>query len=373
MTLRAQITKIRIAGFKSIRSWDSLEPGAMNVLIGPNGAGKSNLIGFFRLLSWMMQGKLGLHVGQGASALLFDGPAKTKEISASLEIRTDKGVNEYAFSLFHVAGRDEFIFSDERFRFTPANRTQPYRWNDLGSGHRESALIEAADSGPEQSRPTARAILALLRSFRIHQFHNTSDTARLKTSWLASDSLSLKEDAGNLAPFLLRLQREAPASYRQIVAHCRRLLPFFEDFVLVENREGRVLLQWKEFGSDMVFDTSVASDGMIRAFALLALLCQPPDDIHDVLFLDEPELGLHPTAIELVGALLQSVSAHAQVFVATQSPYMLNEFEPEQVTVIERRGRESTFKKLSSVELGEWLDDYSMADLWWKNILGGKP
>lgn len=373
MALTTQITRLSISGFKSIHEWHDYRPGPLNVLIGPNGAGKSNLISFFRMLSWMAQGKLAFHAAdKGASFLLFDGPSVTKEIRGEIELSTQSGITEYAFTLFHVAGRDEFIFADERFRHTPINRPKPNEWTGLGSGHKESALIEAAEVGPEPSRATARTILGVLRGLRIHQFHNTSETARLKNSWLVNDSWSLKEDGGNLAPFLLRLREEAPENYRRIVAHCRQLLPFFDDFVLIEKQE-KILLQWKELGSDMVFDTSVASDGMLRVLALLSLLCQPNESMQEMLFLDEPELGLHPSAIQLVGALLQVVSQSVQVFVATQSPYLLNEFETEQVTVLERRGRESDFKQLSSEELALWLDEYSLADLWWKNVLGGKP
>lgn len=276
-------------------------------------------------------------------------------------------MNEYAFGLHYASGTDALFLSEEKFRFTPNGR-QAYQWNHLGEGHRESALIEAAERADEKLRPTAKAILALLRGSWVHQFHNTSETARFKEKWSVNDRWALKEDAGNLGAYLLRQKEDFPSSYRRIVGYCRQVLPFFDDFVLVPER-GYVLLQWRETKSDLVFDTY----GMMRLIALLTLLCQPEEEFPNMLLLDEPELGLHPSAIELVGALLEEVSTHTQIILATQSSFLLNEFEPGQVTVVERKGRESTFKQLATEELVGWLDEYSLADLWWKNVLGGKP
>jgi predicted ATPase len=325
-------------------------------------------------MAWMMQGKLATFVGSknGASKLLFDGPVRTREIQGEIAIRTERGRNEYAFGLHYASGTDSLFFSEEKYRFTPHYRQDPYPWNDLGAGHKESAPIEAAENADDHLRPTARTILGLLRGCWVHQFHNTSDTARFKEMWAVSDKWNLKEDAGNLGPFLLRQREEYPSSYNQIVSHCRRILPFFDDFVLVPER-GSVLLQWRERNSDVIFDTSMASDGMMRVFALLALLCQPAENFPDVLLLDEPELGLHPAAIELVAGLLKSASTHTQIIAATQSAPLLNQFDPEEITVVERRGRESFCKKLNSQELEGWLEDYTLSDLLGKNIFGGRP
>lgn len=364
----ARIRTLTIRGFRSIRILEDYSPGPLDILVGANGAGKSNFIAFFRLMSWMMQEKLAFHVGvKGAGKLLYDGPKTTRSIRAHLTIDTQAGANEYAFELFHTPGRDEFVFSEEKFRFTRIGWPQN-NWTDLGAGHKETRLAETADNG----NVTARVILSLLRGCWVHQFHNTSDSARFKEKWLVKDGWSLKEDAGNLAPFLLKMREGAPNNYRQVVAHCRRVLPFFDDFVLIPDND-YVLLQWKEKESDVIFDAADASDGMLRVFALLALLCQPEDQFPEVLMLDEPELGLHPAAIELVAGLMKSASVHTQIIAATQSAPLLDQFAPEEVTVAERHGRETILKRLSSEALAGWLEEYTLADLWQKNVIGGRP
>ena len=366
-----QLTKLAVKGFKTISCLSEFEPGSLTVLIGPNGAGKSNLISFFRMLAWVLAspGNLQLHVGAqgGASALLHDGPARTREIESELSIVTDAGENQYAFRLVFAAG-DTLIYADERFRFSRADLPTQAPWQELGAGHRESALVTAGDGGDT----TARVILGLLRKIVVHQFHNTSPTARMRNKWNIEDNRRLKEDAGNIAPFLRRLQEMESKSYRRVVEHIRLILPFFADFDM-ESDNGSLLLKWREQGSDRVFEASQAADGMLRVMALITLLLQPEQDLPDVLILDEPELGLHPYAINIIGGLIRGISTKTQVLVATQSMQLIDCFAPSDVVVVERKGRESTFRRMDNQALGKWLETYSLSELWQKNVLGGRP
>ena len=370
--MNIRLKKLTLHGFKSIRSLDSFEPAPINVLVGANGSGKSNFISFFRLVSWMIAapGNLQVHIASmgGANAVLHDGSDRTREIDAELQIETDRGRNDYAFRLFYAAG-DTLVFAEEKYRFCPADKSSEFRWTNLGAGHREAKLIDAAERGND----TARVILSLVRKCVVYQFHNTSMTARLRGKWDGDDSRWLKEDGANLGAFLLRLRDEEPGYFHRIVETTRLVLPFFADYELARDGFGKVLLQWRERGSDVVFSAAQASDGMLRAMALLALLLQPEKDLPGVLILDEPELGLHPHAIGVVASLLRRASVHCQVLAASQSTAFVNQFAPEEIVVVDRKERESVFRRLDSRELEDWLKDYSIAELWEKNVFGGKP
>ncbi len=367
--MRPRLANITLRGFKTIRDLTDFEPASLTVLIGPNGAGKSNFISFFRLLSWALvpPGQLQVYVAEqgGASALLHQGASLTHQVEATLTLNTDAGRNEYGFRLFHAAG-DTLIFAEEWFRFRRPGQDRPAP--GLGAGHREPQLIAKAGEGNQ----TAIIILNMLRRIVVHQFHNTSQTARIRSKWDISDNRWLKEDGANLAPFLYRLQNETPDYYTRIVDTIRLVLPFFATFDLYPEFD-RVLLRWREIGTDHVFNVSQASDGMLRAMALIALLQQPERDLPDVLILDEPELGLHPYAIEVLASLIRSASRHVQVVVATQSVSLIDRFEAEDIVVTNRSDRETSLKRLSSGELAEWLETYTLSELWEKNVLGGRP
>jgi predicted ATPase len=115
------------------------------------------------------------------------------------------------------------------------------------------------------------------------------------------------------------------------------------------------------------------SSGLPMPQALVSLLLQPEENLPAVIILDEPELGLHPYAINVVAGLLQSVSQHAQVILATQSATFVDCFHPEQIIVVDRPGRESRFNRLDPEKLKDWLEEYSVAELWEKNVIGGRP
>ena len=385
---------ISIKGFKSIKELD-LDLSPINVLIGANGSGKSNFISFFKLLSWMMRlpGQLQFFVGQsgGASSFLFDGASVTTQIEAKLNFEDNSNKYGYFFRLANAVS-DTFIFAEEKFgdlsdlnlsTINPIsypittqsdNASLNLRMKNFNlvkermSGHRESRLIDLAISGEQ----IAKNVFSLVQNFANYQFHDTSQTARFKQRWNVDDNQYLKEDAGNLAPFLLRLRENEPRYYQRIVETLRLIAPFFADFVL--NPIGNtVILQWQEIGTDLVFSPHQASDGTLRAMALVTLLLQPPDTLPNVLILDEPELGLHPYAISIIGGLINSVSNRCQVILATQSPLLVDCFDPEEIIVVERNNRESSFKRLVEADLEDWLEEYSLSDLWNKNIIGGRP
>ena len=309
--MKNKLEKITLKGFKTFRGLD-FEPRPLNVLIGPNGAGKSNFVSFFRMLSWALvnEKNLGAFVGQqgGASMLLHDGPETTREIESELTIRTSVGENQYYFRLFYAAN-DELVYADERYRFSREFQDQGSfssegfepraPWIETGAGHRFPQLISRTSEDT-----TASVIRSMLRRIIVHQFHDTSPTSPMRRKWDANDDRWLREHAGNIAPVLFRLKEHEPQCYKRIVKTLRFVLPFFSDFELEPDYD-YLLLRWLEIGSDRAFSVSQASDGMLRVIALVTLLLLPEDQLPDVLILDEPELGLHPYAINVIGGLLR--------------------------------------------------------------------
>jgi predicted ATPase len=178
-----------------------------------------------------------------------------------------------------------------------------------------------------------------------------------------------------LAPFLYRIKLRSPQHYERIVSTVRQIAPFFDDFVLEPESRNRdyIRLSWKDLDSEHVFGPHQLSDGTLRAIALVSLLRQPENELPSLIVLDEPEIGLHPWAVEIVASLVRSASVHRTIIVATQSVSLVNFFAPEDVVVVTREECQSHFERLDPKSLKAWLDDYLVGDLWEKNVIGGMP
>jgi len=113
------------------------------------------------------------------------------------------------------------------------------------------------------------------------------------------------------------------------------------------------------------------SDGAIRFIALSVALLQPK--LPSTIIIDEPELGLHPHAIEILAEMIQAASRKTQVIISTQSPALVDCFKPEDIVVVNRKDGATTFERLPKEGLNSWLEDYSLGDLWRKNIVAGGP
>lgn len=360
------LEQLKVKNFKSIRE-QTLRLGRLNVFIGGNGSGKSNLIGVFRFLNRVVAGDLQNYTGEagGADSILHFGLKHSPSLSVELEFVEGHNANGYSVELRPTA-EDRFIFSNESFWFHDRARYAQPLSEYLGSGHPEARISQSNEY-------IARHVRDDLDSYRIYHFHDTSSTARVKQTGDVNDNRRLHTDAGNVAAFLYRLQQKHDGHFQNIEDTIRQIAPFFEGFQLkpTELNPDKIRLEWREKGSDSYFNAHALSDGTLRFICLATLLLQPALPV--VILLDEPELGLHPAAISLLAALLESTAHRTQILVATQSVTLINQFTPDFVWVVERENRASVFKHLESADMSAWLENYSLGELWEKNILGGRP
>ena len=188
-----------------------------------------------------------------------------------------------------------------------------------------------------------------------------------------NDNTVLRADGSNLASVLYRIQQSDEKTFLRIEAVIKNIAPYFLRFRLKQDSYNpeNIRLEWEEKESDMYLDAMSLSDGTLRFIALATVLMQP--ELSATVIIDEPELGLHPSAISILSSLVKQASRRAQIIISTQSVNLLNYFDADNVLVADRIGGQSVFRRLNTDELKEWSDTYSLGDIWEKNIIGGQP
>jgi predicted ATPase len=325
---------ITIKGFKSIASIEKLALRPINVVIGPNGSGKSNFLGVFEFLYEIYEGKTAdrlrdyVTAAGGAEKILHFGSKATREI-----------VFDYSFR----------------------------------QGRYELRLRPTADDGLYLYGGRFTTVWDL--SWRVYHFEDTSFSSPMRKTAKVDDNRFLRADGANLPAFLYLLREKHKDSYDLIVRTVQRVAPFFEDFRLdpLQLKPDDIKLEWRHKKSDQYFDASSLSDGTLRFIALATLFLQPERYRPSVILVDEPELGMHPYALEVLAALVRQASVTNQVIASTQSSLLLDHFQPEDVLVADRVDGGTQLTRLESPQLAKWLEDYSLGQLWEKNELGGRP
>jgi predicted ATPase len=370
MTLPA-LDFVTVKGFKSIASIEKLALTPVNILIGANGAGKSNFIEIFSFLHAIREGNLQQYVRKagGAEQLLHFGSKVTKEIE--IKISFSEQVNQYRI-LLRPTNDDTLYPADERtYYWNKSSYQQPY--DRVLSARGEG--LEAGISGP-RADGVVSWVQHRLGMWRLYHVHDTSPTSLMRKTAQLNDNEFLRPDGSNLPSFLYLLNRKHPEQYGLIARSVRRVAPFFDDFRLRPDplNEETIRLAWKHRNSDQYFGPAALSDGTLRFIVLATLFLQPEEFCPSVILVDEPELGLHPYAITLLASLVRQASLKTQVILSTQSALLLDHFEPEEVLVADRVGSGSTrLVRLDPEPLAEWLEDYSLGQLWEKNEFGGRP
>lgn len=362
-----ELDTITISGFKSIKSLEALKLQPINVVIGPNGSGKSNFIGVFSFLHEIREGRLQDYVikAGGANKVLHFGSKVTEELKISISFEEEK--NRYDITLAPTAS-DQLYPTSESVYFWDKNYPRPYNEGI------ESLGAEAGISNQNCGK-IADHVRRHLNSWRLYHFHDTSSSSPMKKTADLNDNRYLRPDGSNLAAYLYYLREKHKDSYGLIRRTIQQVAPFFDDFILEPQKlnQDKIRLEWKHKNSEAYFDAASLSDGTLRFIALAALFLQPHIYRPSVILVDEPELGLHPYAITMLASMVKQTSVKTQVIMSTQSSLLLDHFQPEDVLVANLEGGATYFHRLASDQLGIWLENYSLGQLWEKNELGGRP
>lgn len=362
--MKWKIQGIEIKGFKSI-AFANISLKDVNVVIGPNGAGKSNFLEVFktlRLIAGRDANNLRLEAPGGIDKVLHLGTKHTDRIVLKLN-----GQSKTYVCTLTPEGKNHFkIFSEVL----------------SGSNVKHELRISPDDHYLEKVgypfNQQHEEVLGALKSFRVYQFNDTSQSSPIRTrSARVQDCHYLRDDGSNLAAFLYLLKRQYPDEYKEIKRVIRWIAPFFEDFLLEPEREDKdfIRLRWSHVGMQEDFDVAEFSDGTLRFICLIVALLQPEELLPVLIFFDEPELGLHPHAIELLVGLMQSVGARGvtKIVASTQSVPFANQFSFEDIIVVERVDNSAEFRRLTEKDTSAWLNDFAPGDAWMRNYFGGNP
>lgn len=353
---------ITIKGYKSFK--DITVPlNAINILIGSNGAGKSNFLSLFALLGNAFNGMLARSVALygGVDKFFYNGRKETERIS--IDVR--EGKNSYVLDLMESDG--SLIVENEKLGYS-SNSDGKYTYHIISNYKTETNL---RDYNGATRGDYIKQYMSQIRKFHFHDTGRTSPFTGVSN--IVNDSYMLYSQGGNLAAFLYGIMNNNPMVYKRIVRVIQSVAPFFNDFYLKPNENGGIRLQWRDKFSEVIYGPNDLSDGTMRFIALAVLFMQP--ELPKVIVIDEPELGLHPVAIEkLAGLIKMAANRGTQVIAATQNAELISNFQPEDILTVDQRDGESQIRRLNADELSEWLNDYTIGDLWKQRIMkGGQP
>ena len=369
---------LTVEGLGSVRGLTLDLTTGVTVLIGANGAGKSNLVSAFELVSRIWDDSFQDYLFQrgGVSNVLFEGPeGPATEMRIRLLADEDAEGNRSGYDVLlkeNPADAMGEVVLLERLLFQAPGYPRPYD-ESLGIWAVTSRARRIASGDAKGRRANFVAhVRPLLEGCRVFHFDDVSDNAPVKGWSTVGDDVELRADAENIAAYLYKVREDYPRHYQRIVSAVRAVTPFFDDFVLEPGRNERIRLRWRQTGLDRTFLAREASDGTLRFICLATLLLGP--DRPATVVLDEPELGLHPAAIDMLVEMVRTAAERGhKVILATQSVPLVSHFSVEEIAVLERDDGATVVTRPDAERLSAFLDDYSTGNLWEMNLLGGRP
>lgn len=358
------IEYIEIQGYKSINELQLvLKP--INVFIGSNGAGKSNFVSFFKMVHAIFNRQLQRYViEEKADNILYFGRKMTENMFGKMIFAENNNTNNaYWFNLAQT--KEGGLFIEEEASGFNVHADNKYH-NYFTKNNIEESAISIANY------PRDKFLQYYLSNIQIYHFHDTSATSMLRRECDINDNDYLKTDGRNLPAFLYYLQEEHPKLFKRIEKTVKSIAPYIDRFILQPKKlnKNEIELRWIEKGDpNSNFNAYQFSDGTLRFIALATVLMQPEPP--KVIVIDEPELGLHPQAIQKLAGLIKMASKKTQLILSTQSVNLVDCFETEDIVTVDRSLEEnqSIFKRLDANKLKDWLDEHTLGELWERNII----
>ena len=370
----------------------------LNVLIGPNGSGKSNLIEAIDLLAAAPRDLAAvIRDGGGPREWLWKGGDREEpaEVETALEGAPTGRPLRYRINLAAVESRFEVVDKAiEELRPAPGRSPEAdvYFYYRFQQGHPVINITDDTQTKPrprhlkrEHLRPDQSVLaqrqdpdlypevtwvgrtLGSFHVFREWTFGRYAPLRHPQPADLPDDALL--PDNRNLALVLNQIEHTDGMRLSDML---RQFFPRFER-LSTRISGGTVQFYLHEAGFRTPIPATRLSDGTIRFVALLASLLSvtPPP----LLCIEEPELGLHPDAVALLADLLVEASDRMQLIVTTHSDALVGALtsQPDAIVACERPGPSTELRRLDPNQLSEWLENYSLGDLWRMGELGANP
>jgi predicted ATPase len=198
----------------------------------------------------------------------------------------------------------------------------------------------------------------------------------------SSKPINFKEKGFGLASVLDSLMNRNIDGYISIRDNIRKLFPSTDSFNLknievidydlfergpkgnpVEGAKKIVKTMEIILKNGSTVSSNFISEGMLYYIAFSALQYLEPASI---LLIEEPENGLHPSRIKEIMSIIRELSKTTQVLIATHSPLVINEMEPEEVTILWRDDEKGT-QAMPIAETSNFKDRsqvYALGELW---------
>ena len=389
---KMKIIKLEVEGFRSLRS-QSWTPDDLNVLIGPNASGKSNVLRVLEMLSVASRGGLGKLIQQegGMEPLLWDGEVdqvklrvKTTPAEANRDIARDSLTYELTLSRLGRTSdyRIDYEVLGNYYRVEQGSSQQPFKLIERAASR--GVLFDEGEHSlvaPEASIPDDETLLSLvsgpftqnrhlttyqkeLSTWKIYQGFQTHREAPIRSPQVTRAESQVSSDGQNLVSVLHSLYTSSRDFKNEINTAMKAAFgDDFEELVFPPAADQRIQLRvrWKSLKREQ--SAADLSDGTLRFLFLLAVLANPSPP--PLIAIDEPEMGLHPSMLPIVAEYARDASNRSQIILTTHSPELLDSFgdKPPTTTVVERHEGETKLRVISGDELGYWLKQYTLGDL----------
>jgi predicted ATPase len=362
----------------------------LNVLIGANGSGKSNLIEVISLLQAMPRdNKLSKVISDGGD--IGEWLWKGEEISFSgietlVENPKDQPPLRHTLE-FIATGYHLEIINESIAKTNPPSNISKSVFHYKYDGQQASVNSQFHDGKTLHNIETRQSILAQrqdpeaypemdylgdyykkIRLYREWQFGRDALVRKPQRTGLANDFL--EEDISNLALVLNRLSENREVK-RRLLDELKLFYESIEDFGcrIINDRYVEIFFQESSFNTSV--PATRLSDGTLRYLSLLAILLHPNPP--PLICIEEPELGLHPDILPTLIDLLKEAAQKTQIIITTHSADLVDALSnmPEAVLVFDKHEGSTTVTRLNKEDLADWLEDYSLGQLWSRGHIGG--
>jgi predicted ATPase len=380
-----KVRRLRITGFRRLCEVDiAMRP--LMVLIGANGVGKSSFLDAVSLLSASANGEMNELLSDfgGLAATTTIGKARKITFEAEMECT---GVKPLHYQLEIEAKGQGYGISLERLtQEQDGNYAEPFkhidsRYDDikyydvdtkkLVRPEWEHSRVESSLSQVQKMFRQPEELRRTLSSTVAYHVLDVSPRAPVRLPQQMKDAQFPGADGESLIPFLYNLRESDAARYDTIIDTLRAAFPGFEKLSFPPVATGMLTLTWKEkYFPDPLY-THQLSEGTLRFLWLVALLQSP--QLPTVTMIDEPEVSLHPELLSLLAEVMREAATRTQLIVATHSDRLIRFLEPREVVVMDIGDDGCAWARWAdTLNLEEWLSEYSLDEVWRMGRMGGR-